>query len=954
MTHGVYGNDRDSVQVFLPVLGRSRPVWVWACITPFCWIVSCLFLGCCECLAADSVAPEVTYLQDIKPLFQARCTSCHGSLQQKAGLRLDTVAFMLKGGKSGPAIQPRDVAQSRLIQRVAASDLDERMPPEHEGEPFSTAHIQRLRVWIQSGASGPPDEVPESDPRDHWAFRPRTRPVVSENPGWATASVRNPVDAILARERAERGLAPQPEASADVLIRRLYLDLIGLPPTRGEVRAFERDSSPQAYERVVERLLQDPRHGERWARHWMDIWRYSDWWGLGDQLRNSQKHIWHWRDWIVESLNRDLPYDEMIRQMLAADELYPNDLDKLRATGFLARNYFLFNRNQWMDETVEHVSKGFLGLTLNCAKCHDHKYDPFSQADYYRMRAIFEPYHVRLDVVPGESDLGRDAIPRVFDGLLNAPTYRFVRGQETQPDKSVVIAPGVPSVFGLGGLEIQSMDLPAEAWRPEQRAWVFDAYRAAAQSKIAPLQTALRTAEERWQTVQGSNDSSKTALAEVELGRVAAREQLALAEAELASIDGRADAQRMAWLRTISGLGESSLSPASVELDSEKRRCAVQAERQVALVRARLAVNAAEFKELRSAPDKKAAAEKELKAVREGLEKAEQKVAAAIGAEETFTPLSGAAWTPTRFYDSTKDDPNVVFPARSTGRRTALARWITDPRHPLTARVAVNHLWNRHFGAPLVSPIFDFGRKTPSPIHRELIDWLASELVDGGWSLKRLHRVMVMSSAYRMSSSVAGGESNLAKDPDNLGLWRRLPIRLEAQAVRDAILELSGELDLTSGGPSIVASVQGDSRRRSLYFYHSNNDRNLFLTTFDEANVKECYRREQTIVPQQALALANSRLVLDAAGRIAVRLAKGLAGGVDESSRFVKDSAFIRNAFMEVLGFGPNEEELEASRAALREWRALARIDSQSSELDPGYVHLVWALLNHNDFVTLR
>ena len=187
-----------------------------------------------------------------------------------------------------------------------------------------------------------------------------------------------------------------------------------MPPTLEQIKEADSDREDGWYERLADRLLNSPQHGERWARHWMDIWRYSDWWGLGDQLRNSQQHIWHWRDWIVDSLNANVPYDEMIRSMLAADELYPNDLDKLRATGFLARQYFLFNRHSWLDETVEHVSKGFLGLTMNCAKCHDHKFDPIEQADYYRMRAFFEPYYVRMDSVPTEPDLTRDGIPRVL------------------------------------------------------------------------------------------------------------------------------------------------------------------------------------------------------------------------------------------------------------------------------------------------------------------------------------------------------------------------------------------------------------------------------------------------------------------------------------------------------------------------------------------------------------
>ena len=437
-------------------------------------------------------AGPVDYLKQVKPLLRERCYACHGPLKQKGGLRLDTAALAIKGGDTGPAVKPGEVAGSLLLERVSAADPAERMPPEKEGEPLSTAQIADLRNWIAAGASRPPDEKPEADPREHWAFRPIRRPAVPhvERGDW----VQNPIDAFIARQHEQHGLVPQPAASRVMLLRRLSLDLVGLPPTLEEIAAFEADQTAGWYERAVERLLADPRHGERWARHWMDVWRYSDWWGLGAERRNSQKHIWHWRDWIVESLNSDTPYDEMVRLMLAADELCPNDLDKLRATGFLARNYFLFNRPQWMDETIEHVSKGFLGLTMNCTRCHDHKYDPFPQADYYRLRAFFEPYHARMDVVPGEADLERDGLPRVFDARLEEPTYLYVRGDEKNPDKSRVIAPGVPALLEFDKLEIQPVDLPVEAWQPQRRAWVVEASIAVTKQKVAAAEKALAAA----------------------------------------------------------------------------------------------------------------------------------------------------------------------------------------------------------------------------------------------------------------------------------------------------------------------------------------------------------------------------------------------------------------------------------------------------------------------------
>ncbi|HRX82145.1 MAG TPA: DUF1549 domain-containing protein, partial [Pirellulaceae bacterium] len=346
--------------------------------------------------ALPTGAAEVDYLRDVKPILHERCFACHGALKQESDLRLDTGSLIRQGGASGAAIEPGKAAASLLIERVVAESEDERMPP--EGKPLTVDEIAVLKQWIDAGAVSPDDEQPDEDPAQHWAFQ---LPVQSEvphtnDPLWS----HNPIDAFIAAERERRDLMPVPLVERPVLLRRVYLDLIGLPPTRAQMQAFLDDTRDDAYERVVSELLESPHYGERWGRHWMDVWRYSDWFGLGAQLRYSQKHIWHWRDWIIESLNEDKGYDRMIEEMLAGDEIAPTDRDTLRATGFLARNYFLFNRTTWLDNTIEHTSQAFLGLTLNCAKCHDHKYDPISQVDYYRMRAIFEPHQVRLDAVP--------------------------------------------------------------------------------------------------------------------------------------------------------------------------------------------------------------------------------------------------------------------------------------------------------------------------------------------------------------------------------------------------------------------------------------------------------------------------------------------------------------------------------------------------------------------------
>ncbi len=880
------------------------------------------------------------YLAKVKPLLRSRCSSCHGSLKQKAGLRVDTVKLMLRGGDSGPVVVKGAAGESLLLERVSARDAAERMPPEHEGEPLTAKQVGLLRDWIVAGAPAPADESPEADPRDHWAFRPIARPPVPhvQRAGWGN----NPIDAFIAQRHERLGLAPNPEASRSELLRRLFLDLIGLPPPAEEIVAFRAADAPGWYERTVERLLADPRHGERWGRHWMDIWRYSDWWGLGDQLRNSQKHIWHWRDWIVEALNADTPYDEMVRLMLAADEFRPADLNALRATGYLARNYFLFNRNQWMDETVEHVGKGFLGLTLNCAKCHDHKYDPIAQVEYYRMRAIFEPYHVRVDVAPGEADLARDGIPRAFDGLLDVPTYRFIRGAENRPDKSTPIGPAVPAILAFEPLRIHAVDLPLEAWQPERRGWVAEAYREAALQKVAAAKARLGPARATLEAVEGNQAESAPAriVAKREMEVVAL--QLEAARAELRSMERRAEAMRATWERSAHGNDAGAKSAAK---EREAARAAARAEREHATACARVALAEAELRIQRAAADKQGAIVKEVAAAREALDKA---VKSAEEPGEKYTKVTGAQWTPTRFLNSGKDDPEVTFPAWSSGRRKALAEWITDRRNPLTARVAVNHIWARHMGTPLVPTVFDFGRKGSPPSHPELLDWLASELIESGWSMKHLHRLIVESAVYRLSSS--GAEEALAKDPENNQLWRRTPSRLESQVVRDTILALAGTLDSSMGGAPVPASAQAGSTRRSLYFFHSNNERNLFLTTFDEALVKECYRREQSIVPQQALALTNSRLVLDAARPIAEQLTRKLStlGGSTD------DPAFVRTAFVVLLGAESSAAEAAAMTRALAEWKQLPEARQDSDATLWARANLVWVLLNHTDFVTLR
>ena len=292
------------------------------------------------------------------------------------------------------------------------------MPPESEGVALGDQEIGILRGWIDQGATAPAEPTP-ADPRRHWAYQPPVRPAVPcpAGQGWS----RNPDRRLPRGGSPVEGIAASPPVSKDLWLRRVYLDLVGLPPTREELHDFRDDQSPDADEKVVDRLLASPRYGERWGRHWMDVWRYSDWYGLGEEARYSHPHIWQWRDWIVAALNADKGYDRMVVEMLAGDELTPDDPATVRATGFLVRNWDIFNRNTWLANTVEHTARAFLGVTIQCARCHDHKFDPISQSDYYRLRAFFEPVHIRIDRVPGQPDRAKAGLPRVFDDFLDTP-----------------------------------------------------------------------------------------------------------------------------------------------------------------------------------------------------------------------------------------------------------------------------------------------------------------------------------------------------------------------------------------------------------------------------------------------------------------------------------------------------------------------------------------------------
>lgn len=728
----------------------------------------------------------------------------------------------------------------------------------------------------------------------HWSFQPIRRPELP--PSIDVAAERNPIDRFLLAELNRHGLQFGPPADRATWLRRVTLDLIGVPPTREELHAYLADDSPTADERVVDRLLSDPRYGERWARHWMDVWRYSDWYGRRNvpDVMNSYPRIWRWRDWIIRSLNQDRGYDRMIQEMLAGDEICPDDLDNVVATGFLVRNWFKWNYNQWMKDNVEHVGKAFLGLTLNCCHCHNHKYDPIKQEEYFRFRAFFEPLELRHERVPGEADPGpfqkyvygasygpiSSGAIRVFDEKLDAPTYMYSGGDERNrlPDRAPV-TPGVPRFLGLDLPPIVPVSLPTSVWFPGSREFVI-------QEEVHRREQSVQAAEAEWNQIQASPRWPwPWELARPE--RLRAWFERCRARSDMKAIQARIRADR------VTRLGEPGDALAVA-------REASRAERETAHFAAWLA-----WAKLLPTKD-----QAKLTAAWQAVEQTRTQLAQDSA---TYSPLS------------------PEYPKVSSGRRTALAKWITRRDHPLTARVAVNHVWKWHFGRPIVASTFDFGRKGQKPTHPELLDWLASELIENGWKFKPLHRQIVLSAAYRQQSDNAACRTQARSiDPDNKLLWRFPTQRMEAEVLRDSLLYVAGELDATMGGPEIPHEQGQTSKRRSLYFAHHGEGKMKWLELFDAANPCDCYQRTSSIIPQQALALSNSEMSLHC-GRA---LTRKLASVTD-------DSDFITAAFETILGRAPRSAEISLCLEFLA-------AGGNSREL------LIHSLLNHNDFVTIR
>ena len=751
-----------------------------------------------------SAAESLTFERDIRPIFRAHCFDCHGSTDEKKGdLDLRLVRFLLKGGESGPALVPGKPDESYFVERIRAGE----MPPGDAS--VSQEELATLENWVASGAKTERPE-PESidaglgitqEERSFWSFVPVRVPEVPEFS--AESRVRTAIDALLLKSMQPRGLAFSADADKRTLMLRAYFDLIGLPPTEEEAARFMGDDSPRAYERLIDELLQSPHYGERWGRHWLDVAGYADSEGstTADAVRSW---AWKYRDYVIRAYNNDKPFDRFIVEQLAGDEiagplagdLTPEQIELLTATGFLrmaadgtgSGGDSPAGRNKVMTDTIKIVSTSLMGLSVACAQCHDHRYDPILQTDYYSLRAIFEP---ALD----------------WQAWKTPPQRRISLYTAEERAKAAAV-------------EAEARKFAAEK-AEKQATYITAALDKELEKYDEPLRETLRTA---YRTASKERTPEQIELLKKYPSINISAGNLYQYNKEAADDLKKSDA-RMNEIR-------------STKPPEEFLRVLVEPPGHVPVT----------------------------KLFHRGDYRQPQK--AVVPAALSVTAPEGE---------------RVVFPENdpslpSTGRRLALARWLTSGRHPLVARVLVNRVWLHHFGRGIVETPADFGRLGARPTQPELLDWLAHEFVSEGWSLKKLHKLIMTSTVYRQASYRKPAFEQL--DPDDRALWRKAVTRLEAEVLRDRMLTATGQLDRKLFGPPIEVKeddsgqivVDAASRRRSLYIRQRRSQPVALLQAFDApVMVTNCDRRSSSTVATQSLMLMNGDFVLHQAASLAER-----------------------------------------------------------------------------------
>ena len=893
-------------------------------------------------------AAPVDFVRDVRPIFEKHCQDCHGPDKQKSGFRLDVKVEAFKGGdKHAPDIIAGKAGSSPLIQMVTSTDKEERMPP--KGERLSPAEIATLTTWVEQGAAWPDgvDRVKLADKRDHWSLKPVTNPATPQptNAVWARCDV----DRFILARLEKEGLPPAPEADRVTWLRRVSFDLTGLPPSPQQVAAFVKDDRGDAYERVADELLKSPRYGERWAQHWLDVVRYADTHGF--EVNTERPNAWPYRDYVIRAFNSDTPYDRFVREQIVGDAMGED-----AATGFLITASVLLPgqigkdelskrlaRQDSLDEIVTNIGQTFLGLSVGCARCHDHKFDPILQRDYYAMQSFVAGVEYQdRDLHTPEADASRRAAKGLKPQLANI---------EQQLSAFVPLA-------------------KSGAERPAVNARMNT-------DRFAPVQA------KRVRFTINKTNNLEPCIDELECFDMAGRNVALASEGTIATSsgdiivadrhelrhinDGRYGNSR-SWMSNEKGRGWVVLEFTEVHTidrvvwgrDREGKftdRLATDYLIEVADVDGEWHAVADGSDRASEKTRKKRGKDKPVAFSTKGLSKEEAKQAARLmgdraaleakiaAAENDYKAFAGTFRTPDEIHVLSRGDPEQpkeeVEPAvlSSLGtlklakncaeqdRRKALADWISSPQNPLAARVMANRIWQGHFGSGLVETSSDFGHNGTKPSHPELLDWLAQEFIRSGWSVKHMHRLIVLSATYRQSSITADSNASdhleaTARNPqlidaDDRLLWHYPSRRLEAESIHDVMLAVSGRLNLKMYGRGFdlfdkrgglsgfqpVESYSGDGLRRMIYAHKVRREREAVFGAFDcpDAGQSTAHRREST-TPIQALNLFNSRFTIDESEALAARVKKEAGKDVTQQVFHVYRLALSRDPRPDELG----------------------------------------------------
>ncbi|HXD87816.1 MAG TPA: PSD1 and planctomycete cytochrome C domain-containing protein [Urbifossiella sp.] len=858
---------------------------------------------CAPALADDAAFFE----KSVRPVLVEKCLSCHSAAKAKSGLRLDIREMLLKGGEGGAAIVPGKPTESRLIAAVKQSG-ELKMPPAGK---LPEREIAALEEWVRRGAPwpamvvlAPPDGIAAAAAK-HWAFQPIRRPPLP------VAKSDNPIDRFIAAKLSDSGLSLSPRASKRTLIRRATFDLHGLPPTAEEIDAFLKDDASNAYEKLLDRLLASPRYGERWGRHWLDVARYAD--NKGYVFFEGKEYPWAWtyRDYTIAAFNRDLPFDRFIVEQLAADLVPLDDSKSLAALGFLTvGGHFMNNTHDIIDDRIDVVTRGLMGLTVTCARCHDHKFDPIPAADYYSLYGVFRSC-VEPTVPPAWGPPPATGEYQLFAAELRVREKRLV---------DFVTAKHAGLVAGARRRAAEYL-LAAHAARNAPPADDFMLLADPGDlnpSMIVRWRHFLNDAKKRndpiwipWHACAERNWSKPSPAAIPSSSNKWVREAFAVPPKSMKEVADRygkllADVDRQ-WKEASAAGAKQLANPDAEELRRVLYGPVAPADAPLAL----------DWGFLSLFPDRATQGEyqKLIRAVEAWSAKGPPRAMVLADSPRPYDPRIFERGHPGRPGEAVpRQIPKIANPGRTPFRsgsgRLELARQIASKSNPLTARVLVNRVWMHHFGSPLVATPSDFGLRSDPPTHPRLLDWLAAEFMEPSdpdakpWTVKRLHKLIMLSEAYRQRS--VDREAGRAADSENRLLWRQNRRRLEFEALHDSLLAVSGSLKNELGGKPVPLP---SANRRAVYGYVDRLEFPSLLTTFDVPNPAGLSpQRTATTVAPQALFLMNGPFARTAAKKLLALPDVQKKKNVDEK---------LETVFLRVLGRKPTADERKLARALL-------------------------------------